>query len=276
MEIGDRLFVDGGLKHNNPSLLIYSHYTGNERKESTTRAPRLATQPESSPPQFSTHGTLDYARVRFTNIGTGAKADEVEPGKREWLAALIPSPIRRGNFLKDTLIEHAVDCEEKAQMMRVIEEGNENFIYERFDASHGVSNIKLDNYNALGVLKIKTQLYLDEQGTIDMLAQVARDIATDYRTNNPTRASLHPPDSVPAASSLSSIPSSNSNYPESVSQERPPNHNGLQHGEPTQLHGHAVETILSLNGQQDHKGFTPENGGTNNMEPGLPMIVAPG
>ena len=273
MKIGDRFFADGGLKHNNPSFAMYFHYTGNERKKSTKRASTLATQQKTSAPAYSTHGDLDCSRVRFTNIGTGAKAEEVEPGKREWLAALIPGPIRKGVFLKQTLTEIAVDSEEKADIMRQFEELNPHtFMYERFDANHGVSNIKLDNYNALGDLKTKTELYLDEQGTIDMLEQVAGGIATDYRSNHPTPPSLHPPASMPAASSSSSLPSSNNNYPESISQEGLPYHNGLQHGEPIQLHEQEVETILPPNGHNDHKGFTPENGAINTMEPGLSPI----
>lgn len=275
MKIGDRFFADGGLKYNNPSFAVFFHYTGNERKKSTKRATTPATK--TSAPAYSTHGDLDCSRVRFTNIGTGAKVDEVEPGKREWLAALIPGPIRKGAFLKQTLTEIAVDSEQTVEIMRKFAEmSNHTLMYERFDANHGVSNVKLDNYNALGDLKDMTKLYLDEQETKDMLEQVASDIATDYRLNHPTRASLHPPDSMPVASSSSTPPSSNHDYPDSISQEGLPNQNGLRHGEPTQLHEHAVETALSPNGHKDHKGFTPENGVINMMEPGLSPIGAAG
>ena len=35
------------------------------------------------------------------------------------------------------------------------------FMYERFDANHGVSNIKLDDHNALGDIRKKTEQYLE-------------------------------------------------------------------------------------------------------------------
>ena len=91
-------------------------------------------------------------------------------------------------------------------------------MYERFDASHGVSNIKLDNYRALGQIKEKTKLYLDEQETIDLLEQWGSAIATDYINANPTmgynaqtnnagidesRDQTHASDAVLASSTLS-------------------------------------------------------------------------
>lgn len=177
MNIEDRFFVDGGLAHNNPSFAIYFHYTRDERKKSTRRMGASA----GSAFQFSPHGDLDCSRVRFTNIGTGAKVDEVEPEKRDRLAGLIPGIIRKGVFLKQTLAEIAVNSEEKAEVMRHFQYLNPNIIrYERFDANHGVSNIKLDDYNALGRIREKTQQYLDEQETKDLLEEVGGFIANDY------------------------------------------------------------------------------------------------
>ena len=48
-------------------------------------------------------------------------------------------------------------------MMREFQSMKPNkFMYERFDANHGVSNIKLDDYNALGDIREKTERYLEE------------------------------------------------------------------------------------------------------------------
>lgn len=178
MRIGDRFFSDGGLAHNNPSFAIYYHYTRAERKKSTRLAPTAA-------PRFSPHGDLDCSRVRFTNIGTGAKADEVEPGKRGRLANLIPGIIRNGVFLKQTLTEIAVNSEDKAEVMREFEYLSPNIEYERFDANHGVSNIKLDDYKALCEIEEKTGRYLEEHGTKDMLEEVGAAIAEDYLISHP-------------------------------------------------------------------------------------------
>ncbi|MCJ1265113.1 hypothetical protein MMC22_004988 [Lobaria immixta] len=172
MNIEDRFFVDGGLAHNNPSFAIFFHYAQDERKKSTRPSSAL---------QFSPHGDLDCSRVRFTNIGTGAKVDEVESEKRDSLASLIPGIIRKGVFLKQTLAEIAANSEEKVEMMRLFQYLNPNVIrYERFNANHGVSNIKLDDCNALGRIREKTQQYLDEQETKDLLEEVGEAIANDY------------------------------------------------------------------------------------------------
>lgn len=173
MDIGGSFFADGGLEHNNPSFAIFFHYTGDVRKKSTRPKAGYA-------PQFSPHGNLDCSRVRFTNIGTGAKVDEVEPEKRDRLAGLLPGIIRKVVFLKQTLAEIAVNTEEKAEFMRILDNMDENIKYERFDANHGVSNIKLDDYSALGDIREKTGQYLDEQETKDLLEEVGAAIATDY------------------------------------------------------------------------------------------------
>ena len=90
------------------------HYLANQRKKSAK--PTAASADSASP--FSHYGDLYRSRVRFINIGTGAKVDEVEPGKREWLASLIPSFIRKGVFLKQALTDIAVGSDFKLEMMR--------------------------------------------------------------------------------------------------------------------------------------------------------------
>lgn len=188
MSIEGKFFADGGLAHNNPSFAIYFHYTGVERKKSTKSV-------DSAPP-FSPHGSLDCSRVRFTNIGTGAKADEVEPAKRDRLAGLIPGLIKKARFLVQTLTEIAVNPEEKAEFMRLFQDLKPDaMIYERFNANHGVSNIKFDDHTALGKIREKTENYLEEQETKDLLEEVGSAIATDYLNIRPIHGqNVQPPD----------------------------------------------------------------------------------
>ena len=166
------------MPHYNPSFAIYYHYTDEQRK--------ISTKSVAGAPHFSPHGDLDCSRVRFTNIGTGAKADEVEPAKRKRLASLLPGVIKKGKFLKQTLTEIAVDPEEKAAFMRVLQLSQPDaMVYERFNANHGVSSIKFDDYNALGLIREKTEKYLNEQETKDLLEKVGSAIATDYLNSLP-------------------------------------------------------------------------------------------
>lgn len=279
MRIGDRFFADGGLGNNNPSFAIYFHYTGSERKKST----RPMAASTVSAPRFSPHGDLDCSRVRFTNIGTGAKVDEVEPRKRDWLAGLIPGFIRKGVFLKQTLTEIAVNSEEKAEVMRHFQYLNPDIIrYERFDANHGVSNIKLDNYNALGEIREKTERYLEEQGTKDLLEEVGSAIAADYLNDRPldkqnlhstglatdkSRQPLQAPSTLLASSSLSSGPSNHSSYPESESHVLFPNHDNLHNDGPSSLSEHPAGNHLPPDGQGHPKNYDPEDSGIDVIEP---------
>ena len=250
----------------------------------------MATPSKSAPP-FSSHGDLDWSRVRLTNIGTGAKVDEVEPRKRDLPARLIPGFIRKGVFLKQTLTEIAVNSEEKVEFMRLSQDLNPELImYERFDANHGVSNIKLDDHNALGEIREKTEQYLEEQETKDLLEEVGSAIATDYLNTRPIhgqdvqpapsaidnpRQALKAPSAIPASSSLSSGPSSHSNYPESETHLLFPNHDNPQNDGPAQLAKHLGGTHLPPEGQGHPKDYDPEDSGIDIIEPETPMAAAP-
>ena len=241
MKIQDRYFADGGLGHNNPSFAIYYHYTGKGRRASTR--PR---DTSNSNPDYSPHGDLDCSRVRFTNIGTGAKVDEVESRKRERLAGLIPSVIREIVFLKQTLTDIAVNSTEKVEIMRSFQEVNPDVImFERFDANHGLSNIKLDAHNALPAIRKKTELYLEEQATKDLLEEVGLAIAKDYLNaqNSAARDTqavdpaigeshqrLDAPQVTTALPSLSTGASSHSAHLETESQGLSPEYHELQNG----------------------------------------------
>lgn len=243
--------------------------------------------------QFSPHGDLDYSRVRYTNIGTGAKANEVEPRKRDWLANLIPGFIRQGVFLKQTLTEIAVNAEDKVAYMRTCQSLDSNKImYERFDANHGVSNIKLDDYKALRDIRKKTELYLDEQDTKRLLEKVGLAIANDYLntqsthrqdmqradlnlTKSQSQQPLKAPSVMLTSSSISSAPSSHSNYPESDTQVLFPNHNNLQNNGPARWAEHPAETHLPPDGEEDSKDYGNEDSGIDIIAPETPMAAGP-
>ena len=242
-------------------------------------------------PRFSPHGELDCSRVRFTNIGTGAKVDEVEPGKRDRLAGLVPGMIRKGVFLKQTLTDIAVNSEEKAEVMRHFQYLNPDIImYERFDANHGVSNIKLDDHNALGAIREKTEQYLEEQETKDLLEEVGLAIAKDYLHLQPIneqnmqpsdlvhdnlRQSLEASNMVPAVSSSSRGPSSSSMYPQSESYVLFPNHESLQNGAPAPLNEHPAETLLPRAGRGRFEHDACEDSDIIAIEPATPMAATP-
>ena len=274
MKIQERYFADGGLGHNNPSFAIYYHYTGEGRRASTR--PK-ATSAEA--PTFSPHGDLDCSRVRFTNIGTGAKVDEVESRKRKWL----PSFISEAIFLTQTLTEIATNSEEKAATMRTFQMLNPDVImFERFDANHGLSNIKLDAHNALPDIRKKTGQYLEEQETKDLLEEVGVAIATDYISNQPgpaqntqavdsaTGESHQRMDTLqltPGFSSLSSGPSSHSGHLETESQGLFPNHDRFWNGGQTPFTKDPAENFLSPDEQWRSRHDAQEDSGIDTTGP---------
>ena len=272
MRIRDRVFVDGGLGHNNPSVATYFHYLAFEGKKST----KFMAFASESAPHYSRHGNLDCSRVRFINIGTGAKSSEVETRKRDRLAGFMLGFIRKGVFLKQILTEIAVNSEEKVSIMHQFAYLEPNrFRYDRFDANHGVSNIKLDDYNALKDIRDKTNLYLDEQETKDLLAEVGSAIATDYLMQNlqlvdhAVDQSRQPPQlstSVSASASASTGPSGHSDF-QTESQILFPNHDSLQNTESTPLAGYVAETLLSPDGQVDSGEYAHRDSGVEVIEP---------
>ena len=277
MKIKDRFFADGGLAHNNPSFAILYHYTSGERKKTTRSG--------TSAPSFSPHGSLDCSRVRFTNIGTGAKVDEVEPGKRDRLAdSLIPGFVRKGMFLKQTLTDIATNSEEKADIMRGFQRMNPDVImYERFDASHGVSNIKLDDHGKLEKIREKAERYLEEQGTIDLLKEVGSAIATDYiNTNSAVR--LHAQTEIAGideshdqtyasdallASSVSSTDAASHGEPHLLpSPSDEPHTNGL-----LPLTGQQEGTLHHPNRKEDAMQYAEEDSGLDTIESKVSVAV---
>ena len=262
MKIQDRFFTDGGLGHNNPSFVIWYHYGGSKRQKSTRQrpAPPFA-------PRFSRHGDLDCSRVRFTNIGTGAKLDDAEPRRRKRLTAWLPTAVKHMIFLSQSTIDIAVSSEKEAGIMQsfqsIIDE--DVFVFERFSANHGLSNIKLDAYNALQDIRLKTGQYLEEQETKTLLQEVGIAIAKDYISNQAGPAKdtqavnaaigephqpIDPLQVTPGSSSPSSAPPNHNGHMENGIQGLLPYHDEVRDGGQTALTKHQAENFLSPGGQR--------------------------
>ena len=78
----------------------------------------------------------------------------------------------------------AVNSEENAEITRVSHHAKQDLVmFERFDASHGSSNIKSNAYDARQDIRVKTWRYLKEQETKALLLEVELAVATDYLNN---------------------------------------------------------------------------------------------
>ena len=164
------------MEHNNPSYAIHYHYTEAVRARAARRS---STSNDLNDTAAAIHGTLDFTKVRFVNLGTGTKADSLPERRRDVLVSFLPGFIRMGVFLKRTLTEIAVNSEQTAKMMgQLAYVSKGDLCYERFSADNGVCWIKLDEHLELDKIASLTQQYIALQ-TRD-LDRVAREIATDY------------------------------------------------------------------------------------------------
>lgn len=178
-KIAHRCFVDGGMEYNNPSAVIFAHCTQSIRVASSRRA-SYSVGPIL--PQAA-HSNLDFSNIRFINIGTGTKSDDLQPRRRDSLAKLVPTPIRMGIFLKTTLTQCAVESEKTANHMKVMAEvagGSINLRWERFSADNGVCYIKLDKHKHLGQIEKLTRQYLKSPRVQRDLRRVGEEIAVEY------------------------------------------------------------------------------------------------
>ncbi|MCJ1379863.1 hypothetical protein MMC17_002966 [Xylographa soralifera] len=172
VRIGDRCFVDGGMEYNNPSYAIQNHYAHVSAESSRLS---ITTTPKAR------HGELDLTRVRYINIGTGTKTVETPDRRRDVLASLLPSVIRMGVFLKETLTQIAVNSEHTAEMMKSLEQvSHGDIIYKRFSARNEVCFFKLDRYTDLHKIESLTMQYIKEHSTQDSLKAVAKAITDEW------------------------------------------------------------------------------------------------
>ena len=181
VDIQGRSFVSGGTKYNNPSFAILYHYCQEDR----INCGRI----HSGPPAF--YNKLNFSNVRYVNLGTGTKTDEVPQRKRNTFAKFVPGPIHMAISLKQTLTEIAVESENQADFMRILQRLSSGRIkYERFSAGNGVCWIKLDRYLGLEKIERLTHAYLSLNETQESLRQVAGEIAAEYMERH--RADIAP------------------------------------------------------------------------------------
>lgn len=181
------------MEYNNPSFAIFEHYTDSIQ---IATSKRLSISSDTAMPRVP-HSNLDFSTIRFINIGTGTKTDQLQSRRRDTLARLLPSPIRMGVFLKTTLTEFAVESEKTAQQMATmarISGGCINLKWERFSADTGLCYIKLDKYKPKHLERIEnlTREYLEAQRTQRHLQRVAKQLATEYLQRHNNRLSVPP------------------------------------------------------------------------------------
>jgi predicted acylesterase/phospholipase RssA len=185
-KIGNRYFVDGGMKYNNPSRALYSHLDQARRVEVSKRT---YTSPHTTA-SSSRHGDLDFSYARYVNLGTGTQTSASPKRRREAFAKFVPGFIRMVIFLKETLQEIAVESETVALDMAEFEYLTKGDIkYVRFSAGNGVCWIKLDKYREISKIEKLTQEYIRDEKTQHDLKKVASEIARDYYTRHLAEAS---------------------------------------------------------------------------------------
>ncbi|MCJ1475374.1 hypothetical protein MMC13_004036 [Lambiella insularis] len=176
VDIAGRVFVGGGMEHNNPSQAIWYHSSEMYRVATAGN-----TEPAAQVTEHPGHGGLDFSRARYINFGTGMKTDQSPKRKRDEIANYVPGFIKMDVFLRQTLTEITVNAENHAQFMRAIQHVSEGKIkYERFSAGNALCWIKLDRYKELEKIEQLTRDYLGADGTQAHLRRVAADIAADY------------------------------------------------------------------------------------------------
>ena len=169
---GQRYFSDGGFENNNPTISIINHYETYKRAKSAA--------PYNDTPQVARHGSLDFTRVRYVNIGTGTMTDALAR-HRDTVASLLPGFIRMGIFLKETLTEIAASAERDAAWVRMLADRDPiNLKYERFSADTGVCFIKLYHYKRLPQIKELTEKYLETEKVRIEMRRVASELAEGY------------------------------------------------------------------------------------------------
>ena len=173
--IGNRLFADGGVLHNNPSYAIYAHYE---------EADKLAKN--AQPPRSLGHHQIDFSKVRIVNIGTGTTTDELLLSREGSSAGYIPEFIRSAKFLKRILVEAAADAENVVGQMESLAHASQKggkIKYERFSADNELCFIKLDKYRAIDKIEELTQDYLSKTQVQVKLQSLAKELAEEYLEN---------------------------------------------------------------------------------------------
>lgn len=181
--IGDRYFVDGAVRYNNPSMATYDHYTGPDR---IAAVQRLSQPSDTEPHHRHYHANVDTRMLRFVNLGTGnTQPRRMTTFARRASGVLAPYRIRTLIDVWETLIHPMFDAQSTADDMEKlasISRGSEtcDFTWHRFSAGKKVGNVRLDKHSALFKIKKSTLRYLAKGQIQEELKRVAREIATEY------------------------------------------------------------------------------------------------
>lgn len=155
--------IDGGFGANNPSYCAYDHFF----KRETSQNP---------------HRRLAWDSLNFVNLGTGTslkpKSKRVRVRQK-----ILPKSFMQMLETMGTIRTLATDAEEAAAQMRLLASCHSSvpLRYERFSATTGVHEIKLDKYNKLNDIREKTIPYIDEIRQVGTAFDLcAQELARDY------------------------------------------------------------------------------------------------
>jgi hypothetical protein len=152
-QIGDHVFIDGGLGFNNPSWAAYDHYNN-------------ANTPY--------HPNMTWRGARIVNLGTGTCSSNYQaPAPRKILEY-----VRKPRVI-DLLRNAATSSEVEAARVRTLA-ANADFDYQRFSADTGVCWIEMDDYERLEDIRTLTDEYLARPEILEGLGKCAEGIARNY------------------------------------------------------------------------------------------------
>ena len=172
-----RYFSDGGVETNNPTWTIHKHYNAIAKTQ--------IAQPSQQTPQVPRHGDLEFNRIRYINLGTGTKTNELQR-RRDKVASAVPGMIRMGVFLKETLTQVAVEAEKDADHMRITAaESGGRIKFERYSADNGVCFIKLYEHGKLDEIQELTEEYLSKPTVQESMTRVAGEMADEWIASHP-------------------------------------------------------------------------------------------
>ena len=167
-----RPLIDGGFGANNPSLFVYDHFF---KRDEASQNP---------------HPKLTWDSLNFVNIGTGTPPIINLSSKRIRVKQKIlqfkphlPQSLRQAIETLVTIKTLTTDSENAASQMRALALSYSPIPlrYNRFSATTGVHEFKMDKYNKLNDIREKTGKYIEDflqnNTAFDLCAQ---NLARDY------------------------------------------------------------------------------------------------
>lgn len=171
-EHATKSLIDGGFGVNNPSRFVYDHFFGRDE---------VSENP---------HPKLAWNSLNFVNLGTGTPPEIDHSSKRVRVKQKIlrvkprlPKSLQQSLETMVTIKTLTTDSEIAATQMRALALSYSAIPlrYDRFSATTGVHEIKLDKYKKLDAIREKTKLYIEDirqtDGAFDLSA---RRLANDY------------------------------------------------------------------------------------------------